>query len=74
MASFKILTTIKEEAFKRQDFLRQVEGARLEKNGWVSGHAWLRSASSCVELKKYMDVSSTFVAKNSTIFSYSTLT
>ena len=49
------------------EVLRQVEGAGLEKNGWVGGDAWFGSAQLCVELKKLIDVNSHFVAKNKTI-------
>ena len=48
--------------------LRQVEGAGLEKSCRVGGDAWLGSVSSCIELKKRMDVSSSFVTKNNTNF------
>ena len=50
------------------EILRQVEGAGLEKNGWVGGCTWFGSVSSCVELKKSVDANSAFITKNITKF------
>ena len=49
--------------------MRQVEGAELEKNDWVGRNTWFGSVSSCIDLKKCIDVSSAFVSKKNTIFS-----
>ena len=46
--------------------LRKFEGTGLERNFWVGGGTWFRSVSSCIELKKRMDVNSNFVVKNDT--------
>ena len=48
--------------------LRKVESTGLENIGWVSRDAWFGIGSSCVELKKTMDVNITFIVNNSTIF------
>ena len=50
------------------EVLRQVEGSRLEKNGWVGGDTWFGSILSCAELKNLMDVNCAFVEKNNTTF------
>ena len=65
-----VLTTL----FHVTKVSRQVEGAGIERNGWVggygwvSGDAWVGSGSSCAELKKHVDASNTFVAKRNTNF------
>src|SRR6056300_842834 len=43
--------------------LRQCEGAKLQKGGWVGGDAWFGSVPCAVELKKRLDVYSTFIVK-----------
>jgi Transposase IS4 len=46
------------------EVLRQCKGAGLEEGGWCGGDAWFGSVTSCVELKKRLNVHSTFVVKN----------
>ena len=48
------------------EVLRQVEGTDIEPKGWIDWDSWFGSVSSCTELKKRMDVSSTFIVKNNT--------
>lgn len=46
------------------EVLRQAEGAKVEKGGWVGGDAWFGSINSCVELKARLDIYSSFIVKN----------
>jgi len=46
--------------------LRQVEGANLERGGWVGGDAWFGSVQTAVELFLRFGVYSTFIVKNNT--------
>ena len=46
------------------EVLRLCKGAALEPGGWTGGDAWFGSVMSAVELKKRLDVFSTFVVKN----------
>ena len=46
------------------EVLRQVEGAGVEKGGWVGGDAWFGSIMTAVEVKKRFGVHSTFIIKN----------
>ena len=50
------------------EVLRQVEGAGLEKGGWVGGDAWFGSVMSSVEVYKRFGIHSTFVVKNNTAY------
>ena len=50
------------------EVLRQVEGAGVTKGGWCGGDAYFGSVQSCVELKKRLDVFSTFVVKHNKRF------
>jgi hypothetical protein len=45
------------------EVLRQCEGANLVPGGWVGGDAWFGSIPACVELKKKLNVFSTFILK-----------
>ena len=48
--------------------MTQVEGSRLEKNGWISEETWFLSTFPWIELKKHVDVSSTLIGNNNTNF------
>lgn len=48
------------------EVLRQVEGAGVQKGGWVGGDAWFGSVLTSCEVMKRMGVHSTFVIKNNT--------
>ena len=43
--------------------IRQVEGAKLERGGWLGGDAWFGSVPCAVELMKRCGVFSTFIVK-----------
>ena len=45
------------------EVLRQCEGAKLADGGWVGGDAWFGSIPAVVELKKRLNVFSTFIVK-----------
>jgi hypothetical protein len=46
------------------EVLRQVEGAGVQRGGWVGGDAWFGSIMSSVEVLKQLRVHSTWVIKN----------
>ena len=50
------------------EVLRQVEGAALDKGGWVGGDACFGSVQSCVELKTRFEVFSAFIVKHNKSF------
>ena len=50
------------------EVLRQTAGAGIERGGWAGGDAWFGSVQAVVELKKRLDVFSTFVVKNNKQF------
>ena len=50
------------------EVLRQCVGAAVVPGGWVGGDAWFGSVMTCVELKKRLNVNSTFVVKGHTQF------
>ena len=50
------------------EVLRQVEGAGVEKGGWVGGNAWFGSIMTAIEVKKRFGVHSTFIIKNNRTF------
>ena len=50
------------------EVLRQAQGAKVEKDGWVGGDAWFGSVATSVELRKRLGLHSTFVVKNNTNF------
>jgi len=45
------------------EVLRQVENAKVPVNGWVGGDAWFGSINTVVELKRRVEVNSTFIVK-----------
>ena len=51
------------------EVFRQEVGARLKSDGWVCGDAWFSVIGSCIELHLRLNVNSTFIVKNNTIFS-----
>lgn len=51
------------------EVLRQVEGANVVPGGWVGGDSWFGSVATCVELRRRLDVHSTWIIKqNSHLF------
>ena len=48
--------------------LRQVEGVKVVNSSWVSGDAWVGSASSSVEQRKRVGAHSTFMIKSNKRF------
>jgi hypothetical protein len=48
--------------------LRQAEGANVVAGGWVGGDAWFSSVMSAVELKKRLNLNSTFIIKKNITF------
>ena len=43
------------------EVMRQVEGAKIPKNGWVCGDAWFGSMSTAIEVYNHFGVHSTWV-------------
>jgi hypothetical protein len=48
--------------------LRQSEGVNVVEGGWVGGDAWFGSVMTAVELKKRLNLNSTFIIKNNITF------
>jgi hypothetical protein len=50
------------------EVLRQVKGADIVSGGWVGGNAWFGSVMTAVEVKKRMEVDSTWIIKGNHSF------
>ena len=53
-----------EVSYHAAEVLRQAEGSKLERGGWLGGDAWFGSIESCVELKRRLGIYSTFIVKS----------
>jgi hypothetical protein len=50
------------------EVLRQVKGANIVSGGWVGSVAWFGSVMTAVEVKKKMEVDSTWIIKGNHYF------